>query len=175
MLMAEGIIQLLSDHGARLFASAIPRLPKPTQQPDDLLRKDLVFLLERFFYFLEGQKETGLLIMDGSEKQADRKLARRLERYFTETMTGRQRAHWVVPVPMFVESDMAYGIQVADLCIYCLNWGWRLRGMGEPTRPEIEPFVWLLEKLFWHGDGYRGENVFKTHGVFFVPDPYAGR
>lgn len=176
LAMAEGVIQLLQSHDAKLFAAAIPRVPRPATLPDELLRKDLVFLLERFFYFLELKQETGLLVMDGSEKQADRKLVRRMERYFTESLIGRQRTQWIVPVPLFVESDMAYGVQVADLCIYCLNWGWRLPGlMTEPKRAEVEPFVWLLEKLIWHGDGYRDGKVFKTHGTVYVPDPYTAR
>jgi hypothetical protein len=174
--MAEGVIQLLSSHDAKIFAAAIPCDVTPVAPPPaDLLRKDLVFMLERFFYFLEGRRESGLLVMDGSEKQADRKLVRRIEWYFTETMVGRQRTQWIVPVPLFVESDMAYGVQVADLCIYCLNWGWRLRDMSQPTRPEIEPFAWLLEKSFWHGEGYRDGRVFKTHGTVFIPDPYTAR
>jgi hypothetical protein len=140
-----------------------------------MLRKDLVFLLERYFYFLQLEREMGLLVMDGSEKQADRKLVRRIESYFTRTMVGPQRAQWIVPVPMFVESDMAYGVQVADLCIYCLNWGWRLPGMTEPTRPEIEPFAWLLEHIIWRGEGCRDGKVFKTYGTFYVSDPYDAR
>ena len=175
--MAEGIIQLLASHDAKVFAAVIPHLPKPKAMPEDFLRKDLVFLLERYFYFLESQQETGLLVMDGSEKNADRKLVRRLERYFTQTMPGRQRTQWIVPVPMFVESDMAYGVQVADLCIYCLNWGWRLpeQNMNEITRPEIEPFVYLLEKAIWHGSGYREGRDFSTHSTVYVPDPYEPR
>lgn len=114
LAMAEGVIQLLKSHDAQLFAAAIPCDVEPTAPPpEDLLRKDLVFLLERFFYFLESRQETGLLVMDGSDKQADRKLVRRIEWYFTGTMVGRQRTQWIVPVPLFVESDMAYGVQVA--------------------------------------------------------------
>ena len=173
--MAEGVIQLLEIHEARLFAAMIPHLPKPTTVPEELLRKDLVFLLERYFYFLESQQEMGLLVMDGSEKKADRKLVRRLERYFTQTMRGRQRTRWIVPVPMFVESDITYGVQVADLCIYCLNWGWRLQGMDQRTRPEIEPFVWLLERIIWRGSGRREGRAFTTYGTVYVPDPYESR
>ena len=173
---AEGILHLLHSHDARVFAAAIPCDVVPVAPPPgDLLRKDLVFLLERFFYFLEERRESGLLVLDGSEKQADRKLVRRIEWYFTETMIGRQRTQWIVPVPLFVESDMAYGIQIADLCIYCLNWGWRLRDMIQPTRPEVEPFVRLIEKSIWHGDGHRDSNVFRTHGTVYVPDPYLAR
>ena len=175
--MAEGIIQLLASHDAKVFAAVVPHLPRPKTMPEDFLRKDLVFLLERYFYFLESRQETGLLVMDGSEKNADRKLVRRLERYFTQTMPGRQRTRWIVPVPMFVESDMAYGVQVANLCIYCLNWGWRLseQNMDGLTRPEIEPFVWLLEKVVWHGSGCRDGKDFPTHSTVYVPDPYEPR
>lgn len=174
--MAEGIIQLLGGHDARLFASVIPKVKKPVGVPMELLRKDHVFLLERYFYFLESKQEMGILVMDGTDKGADRDFVRRLERYFTLTMVGRQRTQWIVPVPMFVESDMAYGVQVADLCIYCLNWGWRLKQqMTEPTRGEIEPFVCLLEKVIWHGEGHREGKVFRTHGTVYVPDPYTGR
>lgn len=50
MEMARGTIQLLRDHEGVLFASAIPRnVVKPDKTNiDDFLRKDHVFLLERF-------------------------------------------------------------------------------------------------------------------------------
>ena len=174
--MAEGVMRLLKSHDAELFAAAIPRMLRPQSTSEERLRKDLVFLLERYFYFLESRQEMGLLVMDGSEKQADRKLVRRLERYFTQSMVGRQRTQWIVPAPFFVESDMAYGVQAADLCIYCLNWGWRLKGkMTAPTRPEIEPLVRLLEEIIWQGDGYRDGSSFRTSGTVYVPDPYTSR
>lgn len=175
LALAEGVIQLLRSHDARLFAAAIPKGPRPVGLPVEYLRKDMVFLFERYFYFLEEQHETGLLVMDGTEKTADRKLVQRMERYFTQTMTGRQRTQWIVPVPMFVESDMAYGVQIADICIYTMNWGWRLPTMTEPTRPEIVPFARMLEPIIWYGEGYRDGQTFKTHGTVFIPDPYKAR
>ena len=173
--MAEAILPLLVSHDAVVFASIIPKVDRPINAPEDYLRKDQVFLFERFFYFLQSRQETGLLVMDESDKEGDRKFVRHMERYFTLTQMGRQRTQWIVPAPFFVQSDMAYGVQVADLCIYCLNWGLRLAGMTEAVRPEIEPFVWLFDRAFWHGDGYRDGTVFKTHGVFYVPDPYEAR
>lgn len=173
--MADAIVDILLRHEVKVFAAMIPRVSKPGGVPPDFLRKDQVFLFERFYYFLLKEQATGLIVMDGSDKAADRRFARLMERYFTLTLTGKQRTEYIVPAPFFVESDMAYGIQAADFCIYCLNWAFRLNGMTEPTREEIEPFVWLLQKMIWHGDGYRGEQVFKTHGVVHVPDPYEGR
>lgn len=175
LVMVEGILQLLRSHDAKVFAAMIPRVSKPDDVPLEFLRKDIVFLLERFFYFLEAKQETGLLVMDGTEKKADRRFVRRVERYFTNTQVGKQRTKWIVPVPFFVESDMAYGVQVADMCIYCLNWTFRLPGMSEPAREDLDPFARLLERVIWHGGGYRDQIVFKTHGVVYVSDPYEAR
>ncbi len=174
--MARGIYQLLRDHKAVLFASMIPRGAGKVSGPatEDYLRKDHVFLLERFFYFLEGRQQNGLLVMDSVEKQSDRKFVRQMEAYFTKTATGRYRTQWIVPTPFFVSSDMAYPVQAADLCIYCVNWCFRLasQGMNEPVREEIRiEFSDWLRDLQYHGDGYREGKVFESWGIFFVPNP----
>src|SRR5690606_13508531 len=85
LAMARGILQLLRDHEARLFAAAIPCGVKAAQgtEPQEYLRKDQVFLLQRFFDFLEGEKAHGLLVMDEQDDASDRKFVRRLEAYFS--------------------------------------------------------------------------------------------
>lgn len=174
--MARGIFQLLQQNGAVLFATAIP----PTKAPagftfDEYLRKDKVFLLERFFYFLEEKREHGLLVVDEVQKVADRKLIRQLEAYFTKTATGRYRTQWIVPTPFFVASDMIYPMQAADLAIYCVNLGFRLPavGMNAATRQEIaEEFGPWLNHLQFRGEGYHEGRVFSTYGISFVPNPY---
>lgn len=81
-----------------------------------------------------------------------------------------------MPSPFFVSSDMVYPIQAADVCIYCVNGGFRLNGMAAPARPEIEgEFVQWLRKLQFDEEGYRDGQVFKTYGVVYVPDPYTSR
>ena len=63
--MATGTFQLLHDYGARLFAAAIPRsvAKPPSHEARDFLRKDHVFLLERYFYLLEQEQQHGLLVL----------------------------------------------------------------------------------------------------------------
>ena len=39
----------------------------------------------------------------------------------------------------------------------------------------VDEVPWLLERMIWHGEGYRGGQVFRTHGVVYVPDPYEAR
>ncbi len=178
--MATGMFELLRQHKARLFAAAIPRsITKPdTYEAEEYLRKDQVFLLERYFYFLEQEKQHGLLVMDEVEKAEDRRFVRRLEAYFQKTKTGRYRSAWIVPAPIFVSSDMTYPVQAADLAIYCVNWGFRLptRGMDAPDRPEIaNDYGRWLAQLQFHGEGYRDGAVYDSYGIIFVPDPYEAR
>lgn len=176
--MARGTFQLLIDHGAKLFAATVPRdIRRPaTVDAEEYLRKDQVFLLERFFYLLEAKQEHGILVMDEADKTDDRRFVRRLERYFTRTDNGRYRATWIVPTPFFVASELTYAIQAADLCIYCVNWGFRFAaiGMTATSREEIQILSgpWL-ERLQFHGQGYRDGQVFESFGIVFVPNPYA--
>lgn len=177
--MARGIFELLQSHGAKLFACAIPRGTRPPAnfEQSDYLRKDQVFLFERFFYFLEAQQSHGLLVLDETEKTEDRRFLSRLQRYFTVTSPGRQRTAWIVPSPLFVSSDMSVGVQAADVCLYSLNWGFRLpQWQVESVRIEIEhDFRPQLDRLQWQGDGFRNGKSFHSYGIVFVPDPYDSR
>lgn len=174
---AQGIFALLREQGAILFASAVPRgaaKPPPTHNPE-FLRRDFVYLLERYCYILQEQSASGLLVMDSIENSEDRRLTGRLERFFSLTQVGRERAQHIVPTPLFVTSDMTYAIQAADLCIYCLNWGFRLpeRGMDAPTRPEIaRDFGGLVNGLRWKGFGKRAGASFDSYGICYVPNLY---
>jgi hypothetical protein len=178
--MAQGVFELLENHDAKLFAAAVPRgsANPPPGREEALLRKDHVFLLERFYYLLEGKADHGLLVMDEVEKSSDRRFVRRLERYFALTATGRYRSKWVVPTPFFVSSDMSHAVQAADICIYCLNWGFRLPslGMSAPVRQDIaDLFGTWLNRLQFKGEGYRDGQVFRTFGIVHVPDLYSVR
>jgi Protein of unknown function (DUF3800) len=178
--MARGAFELLTSHDAKLFASAIPCGVRPPLEftQEDYLRKDQVFLFERFFYFLESQKSFGLLVMDETEKSGDRKFVSRIEQYFSRTQTGRQRTAWIVPSPLFVSSDMSVGVQAADLCLYAINWGFRLNSWKDirPIRPEIAAETrQYLDELQWKGDGYRDGRVYASYGIVLVPDPYSSR
>jgi Protein of unknown function (DUF3800) len=175
--MARLVFESLRACDARIFASVVPRtIRKPTPfTAEDYLRKDHVFLLERYFYFLEHERDHGLLVFDAADKVADQRFVRQLERYFTKTQTGRYRTAWIVPVPMFVASDMTIAVQAADLAIYCVNWGFRLPnlGMNESTRPEIaDEFGPWLHELQYRGRAHRDGRIYDSYGITYVPNPY---
>ena len=181
LLMAQEIMRLLQEHGAILLASAIPQnvAKPPAYQFDDYLRKDIVFLLERFFYLLEEKGEHGVIVMDETEEHQDRRLISRMERYFTRTNEGQSRTVWIVPTPFFVSSDMTHAIQAADVCIYCVNWGFRLpqRGMDAEQRNEIATMFGarLANLQFRGGQRERDGRTFEPYGIIYVPDPYEAR
>lgn len=163
-----------------MFAAAIPRgvrAPR-TETASRYLRKDHVFLLERFFYFLEEKQEHGLLVFDESDKAEDRRFVRRLVDYFRKTQRGRTRTAWVVPVPLFVASDMSFAVQAADLAIYCINWGFRLprAGMNAESRDEIvSRYRVFLDTLQYRGESSRDGETYRQFGNVFVRDPYTSR
>lgn len=179
--MAQRVFEELDSHDAFVFASIVPRSISKPNDPifEEYLRKDHVFLLERYFYMLEEKEDEGLLIMDEVEKTADRKFVKRMERYYVNTDKGRYRATRVIPTPLFVASDMAYAVQAADICIYAINWGYReivQMGNGVDTREEISSrFNQWLRKLQYVKKNLRVDSSRTTnsYGIFYVPDPYA--
>ncbi|MCC5877618.1 MAG: DUF3800 domain-containing protein [Candidatus Sumerlaeia bacterium] len=179
--MAVGVFQLLQQMDGRVFASVIPRGSRPPKgfQLQDFLRKDHVFLMERYYYFLNDLREHGLLVLDEVEKTQDIKFVERMQRYFTRTITGRMRSNRVVPSPFFVSSEMTHPVQAADLCIYTINWGFRLNGIGmnAEVREEIaENFGPWLNSLQFRGEGEReGVGSYATYGIVYVPDPFEAR
>jgi hypothetical protein len=179
LCLAQGVFELLSNHGVKIFAAVIPlAVKKPSiGVPEDFLRKDQVFLFERFFHFLEKEQEHGLIVMDETDKSADREFVAKMHNYFTNTQTGRYRASLIVPYPVFVNSDMAYPVQAADICIYCINWGFRLTnaGMVSECRQEIQDrfFPWL-QKMQFHGERRDGDKIWPLHGIVCVQNPYEG-
>ena len=175
--MCRGIFRLLQTHKARVFAAVVPgstKKPK-TFAANEYLRKDQVFLLERYFNLAHSQSETGLLVFDETDKTADRQFIRQMERYFTRTTQGRFRSTALVPVPLFVSSEMTRPIQAADICIYALNWGFRVpKGMDAECRPEIQqefsPWLSTLQATGKHVLVNGSEMTW--YSIVYVPEPF---
>jgi hypothetical protein len=140
------IFRLLRASEASLFASVVDPVPQPRliDRPD-MLRKDHVFLFERYFYFLAEREETGLIVLDETDRDSDADFISRMERYFVRATPGQLRASRIVPVPLFVDSQLARPIQAADVCIYALNWGYRIPRMMNCQRDEVRDLCsgWL--------------------------------
>ena len=172
------VLEICSRFRCRAFASVVD---KGSASPEtDHLRKDYAYLFERFFYFLEdlGPDAFGVAVFDELEKVQSHLLVSQMDSYFKLTIKGRQRAGRILPEPLFVHSDLTTGIQVADLLAYILSWGWRLKSMTNPARPELAGFVAQICRL-----RYRAIREVDTNPQFtiwsfaFIEDlrPQAGR
>lgn len=178
---ADGVFTLLKRHDAKLFATMIPRgvrKPKLADGPT-LMRKDLTFLLERYYYFVRSCESNGILVMDETDKTDDKRFIRSMTNYFSRTFKGRERAERILPVPFFVASDMSVGIQAADLLLYCTSLGFRrARGQDEAEgRPEIQSrYEKKLAHLQWIGDiDTQDAGRVTSTGIVYIPDPYTKR
>jgi len=180
----HALFQILKDNDAVIFASAIPKgVKKPSREQADFvresyLRKDLVYLFERYYYLMEQDNETGAIVMDQSDEHEDKRMLRRIHEYFTRTGKGQRRSSRIIPAPFFVSSELAYPIQAADICIYCINWGFRLplRGMNNEHRQEIADDFggWLAKLQYRETRNFDGEQC-SVYGIVHVTDPYSGK
>ena len=102
------VIDLAASFSVQIFASVVDlsALDRP-----GLLRKDYVYLFERYFYFLEtlSIRERGLIVFDELDKSQSHILLQQMAAYFLGTETGRYRSSRIVPEPFFVHSDLTTG------------------------------------------------------------------
>jgi hypothetical protein len=135
-------LEICARFRCRAFASLIPH-DGPRPSGTDFLRKDYAYLFERYFYFLEDsdREALGLVVFDELERVQSHLLIEQMNHYFQATWKGRTRASQIIPEPFFVHSELTTGVQIADLVAYILSWGFRLPGMDEPARPELEGLV----------------------------------
>jgi hypothetical protein len=153
----EELLSICGRFRCKAFASIVdPHSPKPSP---DHLRKDYVYLLERFFYFLEDYSAAGMGIVafDELEKSRSHILIDQMDRYFSGTKRGQANAGRIIPEPFFVHSDLTTGVQLADIVAYLLSWGFRTKDLTEPARAELKTFVdaacWLRHKAIREVDG----------------------
>ena len=145
------VIDLAAGFSVQVLASVVD-VAAPRPEPGRL-RKDYVYLFERYFYFLEKlrTRERGLIVFDELDKSQSHILLHQMAAYFLGTQTGRYRSSLIVPEPFFVHSDLTTGVFLADLAAYILGWAWRLGRMNQPRRDELLPFATKLHDMQFVG------------------------
>jgi hypothetical protein len=145
--LAADVLDAAASHNVQVFASVTdPTSPRPAPGH---LRKDYVYLFERYFYFLEmlPPRERGLVVFDELEKSQSHILMQQMAGYFLGTETGRYRSSRIVPEPFFVHSDLTTGVFLADLAAYIIGWARRLARMTQRHRPELKPYAAKLHDM----------------------------
>jgi hypothetical protein len=129
------ILELCDTHRVSFFASIVD--PKARQTTGTELRKDYSYLFQRYFYFVDGRNELGLVVMDELDRSEAHLLVGQMSRYFTDTGVGKMRSSSIMPEPLFVHSDLTTGILIADIVAYVISWNVRLPNMKSPARDEL--------------------------------------
>jgi hypothetical protein len=165
LALARGVFDLLKDKGARLFASMVRRGSSralATQPDGQTLRADHAVLFNRFHDFLSEQACHGLIVMDETDRALDRRFLTTIETQYRAVGLKDGGQAWLVPSPLFVSSELSLGVQAADVCLYCMNWGyrraeWRIEAAGRADIAEL--FAPALQAMEWRGVDRRGVNL----------------
>lgn len=166
------VLDIAASFSVQVFASMVaPDAPRPESGK---LRKDYVYLFERYFYYLETlpPRERGIVVFDELEKSQSHRLVEQMAAYFLDSPTGQYRSSRIVPEPFFVHSDLTTGVFLADLTAYILGWGWRLNRMPQPAREELRPYAAKLHDMQFHGQKPRGDQSghWQLHGITYLDD-----
>lgn len=145
---AGKLLELCHQYRCKVFASIIfdeKSIPVDTQ----MLRKDYVYLFERFYYFLEDKPEEprGIVVFDELDKSSSHLLLGQMDKYFKNTAKGRYRAGLIVPEPFFVHSDLTTGIQVVDFIAYIMSWNFRVGKLDKTPREELNKYLELIKPM----------------------------
>lgn len=142
------LFHLCHMYRCKIFASIV-RDPCKVNSNADMLRKDYIYLFERFYYFLEDApgEPRGIVVFDELDKSASHLLLTQMDKYFKNTKKGRGRSSLIIPEPFFVHSDLTTGVQVVDFVAYLLSWNFRVAGLNKPERPELSSFLDQIKPL----------------------------
>lgn len=143
---AEEMLKICLRFRCKIFGSIVKNYYGGSSS---FLRKDYVYLFERFYYFLQDKQydPSGIVVFDELDKSQSHILINQMDSYFQKTEKGKLRSDLIIPEPFFVHSDLSTGIKVADLVAYILSWGFRTKGLDKPARPELKKFVDIIKRM----------------------------
>lgn len=163
----ERVFEECCRKGCRAFASIVP-CDAERPATESILRKDYVYLFERFAHMLTNNGgQSGIIVFDELDKSKSHLLINQMEHYFLATAKGQSRARVIVPEPLFVHSDLTTMIQIADLIAYVVAWGVKLKGMNKPRRVELENLSRKVLQLRYY---HRTPKGFDKWGFKYIPN-----
>lgn len=162
------LFEIIKRFRTKVFTSIINN-PKILPEEEHMLRKDYVYLFERFFYFLEDQSEhQGIIVFDELDKSASHLVLDQMDKYFKKTHKGRLRSNLVIPEPFFVHSDLTTGIQIVDFIAYILSWNFRSGKLTKESREELPIYMESIKPLRYRTFRDVGNEEFEVWSIAIV-------
>jgi hypothetical protein len=165
---AEGFFEMVNDMDMAVFAMVMERPDRAPYEGPELLQCHHRYLLNRIERFMaeEHPNHMALPIYDALDPGSTRMFAAGFNSFMSKSNAGRAMQH-LVPSPLFVDSGLTPGIQIADRFAYVLrlyeeNQLQRERIIGDPYLATINRYakiVWSKTKNYDRGDG------FTIHGI----------
>lgn len=118
----EEIFDRLRDFELVAFAIVMERPTKVPYTGPGFLPTQFRWLLERIERFMERDhpKHMAIPVFDGQDPQSNKNFAECFTSYMARHKAGKAMQH-VVPSPLFVDSFLTPGVQIADLFAYVLR------------------------------------------------------
>jgi hypothetical protein len=134
----------LEYHRMRVFAVVIDkRYLHEYYDEEKLHRKAYELLLERVEWFMkmENGKHRALMVVDDTSRQMNRSLAGKHSYFQREGTSSGCRIGHMVELPMFVDSSLSNGVQLADLCSHSIYHAFRYAKPDYEYFERIEPYI----------------------------------
>lgn len=118
----DSLFEYLRDFELTVFAIVMERPTRNIYEGPDFLQAQYRRLLDRIELFMESRhpEHMAVPIFDGQDPQTNRTFADCFTAFMVRTDAGRSKQH-VVPTPLFVDSSLTPGIQIADWFAYVIR------------------------------------------------------
>jgi hypothetical protein len=153
--------QQLPYHRMRVFAVVIDkRFLRAFTTEEILHRKAYELLIERVEWFMkkEHSRHRAMMVVDNTSRQMNRSLAMKHSYFQREGTSSGSRIGHIIELPMFVESNLSNGVQLADLCAYNVYRAFKTRDIAYPYFARIEPQLYKARDRY--GVDLEGLKVF---------------
>lgn len=108
----------LGDYNVKLLSSIIGPLSMKTCSKVDNYYDAMVFIIERFYFYLHKNNKEGMIILDSNCAEITKEIRRRVYNYILneEKKEGKIRKKIYGPI-FFCEDEFSHVIQLSDLCV----------------------------------------------------------
>jgi hypothetical protein len=135
----------LTYHPCHAFAVVVDkRCLRDFMDEEKLHRKAYELLVERVEWFMRQghSRHRALMVVDNTSREMNRSLAMKHSYFQREGTSANLRIGHIVEMPMFVESNLSNGVQLADLCAYNVYHAFRYSDLDYPYFRRMEPCLY---------------------------------
>jgi len=181
---AESLFAWLRDFDLKVFAMVMERPQHQPYEGPDFLNTQHRWLLERIDRFMEREHpdQMAIPIFDGQDPTNNERFSDCFSNFMARTRIGRSMQH-IVPSPLFVDSSLTPGIQIADVFAYVtrLNYEQKLHlgAVSDPYLSAVRRYAAIVRDKtinydrgngqFWYGISTMDANKFQ----YEAPEPLA--